>query len=273
MAWVVCQDADGFLRQCRRVLTEQPSLHNVAWSAVGRAQRATSVTAKPMFLTLNTDDGDIVHAFTESNNEHLVLSAMSSAAAESLAVFLYQKAMSFRGLEGPPPAAKAFAIQWSRMTQAKYKIEMRQGIYELICVHLPDSNGGCMIPATDVHRPQLQRFIQGFWHDCFPDQTITAKNIQSSAQRFIEHKRAFLWQDAQGRCVSMAAIVRESPLTSSISGVYTPPAYRGLGHAARVVANLSQAQLDAGKSACNLFTDLDNATSNGVYTRIGYALT
>ena len=68
----------------------------------------------------------------------------------------------------------------------------------------------------------------------------------------------------------MAAIVRESPLTSSISGVYTPPAYRGLGHAARVVANLSQAQLDAGKSACNLFTDLDNATSNAIYTRIGY---
>ena len=76
MAWVVCQDADGFLRQCRRVLTEQPSLHNMAWSAVGRAQRATSVAAKPMFLTLNTDDGDSVHAFTEANDEHLVLSAM-----------------------------------------------------------------------------------------------------------------------------------------------------------------------------------------------------
>ena len=36
------------------------------------------------------------------------------------------------------------------------------------------------------------------------------------------------------------------------------------------MATLSQAQLDAGKRACNLHTDLANPTSNGVYRRIGY---
>ena len=68
----------------------------------------------------------------------------------------------------------------------------------------------------------------------------------------------------------MAAIVRESPNTTSISLVYTPPKQRGRGHAARVVAALSQAQLESGKIACNLHTDLDNPTSNGVYIRLGY---
>ena len=44
------------------------------------------------------------------------------------------------------------------------------------------------------------------------------------------------------------------------------------GYAAQLVAALSQAQLDRGKSACNLHTDLDNPTSNAIYRGIGYRL-
>ncbi len=44
------------------------------------------------------------------------------------------------------------------------------------------------------------------------------------------------------------------------------------GYAARVVASLSQAQLDAGKKTCNLHADLTNPTSNGVYRRIGHTM-
>jgi predicted GNAT family acetyltransferase len=36
------------------------------------------------------------------------------------------------------------------------------------------------------------------------------------------------------------------------------------------VAAASQAQLDAGRQFCFLFTDLANPTSNHIYTEIGY---
>jgi predicted GNAT family acetyltransferase len=37
-----------------------------------------------------------------------------------------------------------------------------------------------------------------------------------------------------------------------------------------VTAELSQRQLDGGRSFCFLYTDLANPTSNAIYERIGY---
>ena len=55
-----------------------------------------------------------------------------------------------------------------------------------------------------------------------------------------------------------------------VSTVYTPPEFRRRGYAAACVAALSQRLLDSGKRACFLFADRANATSNGIYQRIGY---
>lgn len=52
--------------------------------------------------------------------------------------------------------------------------------------------------------------------------------------------------------------------------MYTPPEHRNRGYASAVVARLSQAILDGGKSFCTLFTDLGNPTSNRIYRKLGY---
>jgi hypothetical protein len=146
---------------------------------------------------------------------------------------------------------------------------MDQGLYELRTVDMPDAAGGRLVRAEDQHRDILHELVEGFVA-CFPDQPMTSAMIDERVERFLYEERAFLWQQSDQSFVSMAAIVRESPKTSSISWVYTPPERRQRGHAARVVAALSKAQLDAGKVACNLHTDLANSTSNGIYTRLGY---
>ena len=80
-----------------------------------------------------------------------------------------------------------------------------------------------------------------------------------------------MWQRAEdGEAVCMALVIRESPKAASISGVFTPPSHRRRGYASRLVATLSDEMLRAGKTACNLHTDLANATSNRVYVRVGY---
>ncbi|MBA3875975.1 MAG: hypothetical protein C0498_03420 [Anaerolinea sp.] len=60
-----------------------------------------------------------------------------------------------------------------------------------------------------------------------------------------------------------------NPTGPSIS-VYTPPRHRGRGFASNLVAEVSQAQLDAGRRFVVLFTDLANPTSNAIYQEIGY---
>ena len=55
-----------------------------------------------------------------------------------------------------------------------------------------------------------------------------------------------------------------------IAPVYTPPAHRGRGYGSAVTAAATRAQLDAGRSACYLYTDLANLTSNQLYRALGY---
>jgi predicted GNAT family acetyltransferase len=55
-----------------------------------------------------------------------------------------------------------------------------------------------------------------------------------------------------------------------VNYVYTPPAERRKGYAAACVAALSKKLLDEGSETCLLFADAGNATSNGVYRRLGY---
>ena len=176
------------------------------------------------------------------------------------------------GVEGPRAAVNAFVDSWSQYLNYVHEVELNQGLYELTKVHMPELKGGQMLLATEVHQDVLQRLTLEFWRECFPDRLVTEKQVSARVQRFITQEKAFLWQDHTGHFVSMAVVVRESPHTASISGVFTSPNHRGLGHAARIVASLSQNRLDAGKRACNLHTDLDNDTSNGVYVRVGYAL-
>ena len=55
-----------------------------------------------------------------------------------------------------------------------------------------------------------------------------------------------------------------------IGPVYTPPAFRGRSYATTLTADVSAAQLAAGRRFCFLYTDLANPTSNAIYERIGY---
>ena len=71
--------------------------------------------------------------------------------------------------------------------------------------------------------------------------------------------------------MSMAKMSREMVTVCAVSFVYTPPYFRGHGHATSCVAGVSRAILARGYKRCVLYTDLSNPTSNSIYQKIGYA--
>ena len=253
-------------------MVAQESLNNLAWAAIERSTHSDSETADYTFLTLNEAQSSQAHAFVKHSDKHLVLGAMSKPQAGLLVAFVESQKIPLQLIEGPQEAALHFAKAWALAAGRSHEIEMNQGLYELTQVEMPDFAGGQMVPATEENREVLQDFFAGFSRDCFPNRPIKPDQVESRVQRFLSSKKAYLWQNRDKEVVSMAAIVRESPNTTSISIVYTPPNHRRQGHAARIVAALSQARLDAGKTACNLHTDLSNSTSNSVYLRIGYEM-
>ena len=269
MAWTPCTAARELIERRSATLEAQESLYNLTWAALHRAQQA-DMSARFTFFTYDEGRRSSAHALISHQAQHLIISEMSDDQAAQLIRFLDERGVELSELEGPREATHAALLHWSRRADRSYELQLTQGLYELTRVKSPALNGGQLTRAVQEHTALLQSWVTGFWRDCFPEDHISADQALKRAERYIRERRAHLWLTSAGEPVSMAVVVRESPNTASISGVYTPPQHRGQGYAGRVVASLSQAQLDAGKRACNLHTDLSNPTSNELYIRIGY---
>jgi hypothetical protein len=109
------------------------------------------------------------------------------------------------------------------------------------------------------------------WIKAFEAEALDEDNERhlERANRVISRGDIFFWE-APGEVVSMAMKTRPLKNSITVSGVYTPPAHRRQGYASALVAKLSQHLLDMGYEFINLFTDLDNPTSNAIYQKIGY---
>lgn len=70
--------------------------------------------------------------------------------------------------------------------------------------------------------------------------------------------------------VSMAVAREFGAGVAQIGPIYTPPDQRRRGYVGALMAAATQRMLDQGCTACTLFTDLRNATSNHIYREIGY---
>lgn len=270
MRWRVCADAEEFLRIRGDVLRSNESLHCLALAACARFESRPGEPPSHTFLVLEGDPSTWSYAIVGSDSQTAVLSRMDEEPARALARRLDAMSLELEIAEGPEHPALAFSRLWSEVRGVPFERTMDTGLYEVTRVVLHDADGGCMVPAAQENETLLRDFLAGFHHDCFPNDPFPVEKIHKRVKRLIDERKGALWRTRDGELVAMAAVVRESLNAASISLVYTPREHRRRGYAARLVGELSQAQLRSGKAACNLHADMKNATAHGVYTRLGY---
>ena len=139
--------------------------------------------------------------------------------------------------------------------------------FELHTLQPPRDPGGAYRDATGADAGVLVPWTVAFWE--FIDEPLGGDAAVTTVERLTGNGDFAVWE-RDGAIVSMAAVVRRTPRSSTIAFVYTPPELRGRGYASAVVAALTKRELDAGARWCSLFTDLANPTSNHVYTALGY---
>ena len=139
--------------------------------------------------------------------------------------------------------------------------------FELRTVRPPRLPAGRFRVAALAEVERLARWFVAFGADI--REVITAEGAASRVAELVSAGDLAVWE-LDGEAVSMAAVSRRTPWSSSIGFVYTPPELRGRGFASAVTAALSQRELDAGQRWCSLFTDQANPTSNHIYADIGY---
>ena len=272
MSWDFCEDADDFYARRQLVLDENESLNCLAFAAIHQAKTSDRGVQDFVFCTFRESGSSTAHAVYSRESQILVLSTMSDEQAVQLWAFFNHHTIAVQLVEGPRGAALQFATRWSQATSRPHEVEMRQGLYEVTSPVMPDAAGGTLVVAADNDEAKLNQFLTAFIKECFPEKPTSEAHISNRVRRMITERKGYFWKNLEGQAVSMASVVRESPNTASISLVYTPREHRSCGYGANVVASLSQDQLSRGKRACNLYADLANETSTGVYKRIGYTL-
>jgi len=209
--------------------------------------------------------GSIVGCAYRTPPHQVGVTELPPAAVEPLVTSLRETYLNLPGVGGPEATATAFAESWTARFGGKYSLEHRQRLHSLTSVAFPSAPApGMLRPALEADVPVARAWMAGFIRD-----TGVRRLGADAAARLIEERRLHFWVDGEPRC--MLGAVRETPNTTGIAAVYTPPPFRNCGYASIAVATLSGQLLDAGRRSCFLYTDLANPVSNAVYRRVGYA--
>lgn len=230
-----------------------------------------TITADPaafpdaVFAWAEDPVGEIGAAVVRNPPHGLLGAACSKAAAEALMALLLGTDPDPPSIIAAQPSARLLADAWRVATGGSVVTAMTQTIYALHAVTRPERPAaGSARPATREDRALIVDWLRAF----VADVGFGGGDEAAIADRRIARGQLVLWHDRAavalaGVHVPVAGVVRLGP-------VYTPPASRRRGYATALVAAVSAAALTDGASACMLFADAADPTSNGIYRAIGY---
>lgn len=173
------------------------------------------------------------------------------------------QALNVPGVVGPDDTPKWFVERAVQFGQ-EFHDPIPYGIHAL---REPPQYPGSPGSPRQVGAADIDLYVR--WMLAFYDEAIPHE--QKPDRGLLEKKATsyFLWT-VGGEAVSMAGIVRRTRLSAGITGVYTPPNYRGQGYAGSVTAAVVEQIFAEGKAAACLYTDMRNPYSNRCYAKIGF---
>lgn len=260
-------DFQGYATAVLPWLTRDPVTNNVAYTLVEQ-RLAGAVPVEPDALWLRVYDGDdLIGVALRTPPWGLLVSPMPPAAVLAVAGALTAAGVGLPSVNGPVEVAAGVAEAYATATGTRAVPGTTSRLYRLGTLTPPAGVPGSLREATAADRDLLLAWTHDFVADVDPDST--AQSAREVDGRLPRGGLIWLWEDA-GEPVSMAWLSRPAAGAVRVSGVYTPPPYRRRGYAAAVTAAVSAVALERGATACLLFTDLANPTSNAIYQRLGY---
>jgi hypothetical protein len=261
------RDVVAFLEAAEPFLVAREAEHNLILGVTSNLREAPEEFTEAPYLATVLANGRVVAAAMQTPPHNLVLSEIDHPGAiAALADDLVDRDLP--GALGPVEHVRAFVDARIARGGRPARLAFSERIFRLTEVVAPRPASGRLRRAAPVDRPLILDWISAFMAEAL--EPADAADVEGMTDRWLagRGRTAYLWED--GDVVSLAGIGSPTPHGVRVGPVYTPPARRGRGYASALVASISQAALDAGRSFCFLFTDLANPTSNHIYETIGY---
>jgi uncharacterized protein len=261
-------DARPFLAAARKMLYTRETVNNLILGVSERLVENPKTCKNPFFFTVEDEVGDVILAAIMTPPHNLILAgdAQFELGFPALIDHLKTHHIDIPGVIAPAEIADGFLRAWERQVGEVGDLNRRMRVYELRQVQTQRFPPGTFQLAGPLEIPIIAKWIQAFEAEALGESH--EMNI-ARAERLITGDQIFTWT-VDEETVSMAMKTRPIAHSITIGGVYTPPEHRCRGYAGALVANLSQYLLDEGYQFVNLFTDLDNPTSNKIYQEVGY---
>jgi uncharacterized protein len=264
-------DHGAFSRHVIDYLLRNESTNNILLSMVDDPHRTANaaVNVHEFFMCTIDRSGRPVFVGVRRPGFHLVINGDHEADIIACTVDgIVAQMPELKGVIGPRPITEAFAERYEHVTRVPCSIEMEQLIYELVRVEKLTLAPGRLRLAGPSDTPLLIEWFAAFQRDIGSPRG--SDHIRDRVLGMIARKNAYIWE-YETRPVSLALHSRSTRNGATISGVFTPPEYRGRGFATACVSSVSNTLLESGYSHCCLYTDANFPTSNRIYKRIGYA--
>jgi predicted GNAT family acetyltransferase len=261
------RDVGAFLEAAEPFLVAREAEHNLILGVMSNLREAPEEFTESPYLATVMANGRVVAAAMQTPPHHLVLSEIDHPGAiAALADDLVDRDLP--GALGPVEHVRAFIDARIARGGARARLAFSERIFRLTAVVPPRPCSGRVRPAASADRPLILDWVDAFMREALEPADRAA--VEGMTDRWLagRGRTVYLWED--GEVVSLAGIGSPTPHGVRVGPVYTPPARRNRGYASALVAGISQAALDAGRSFCFLFTDLANPTSNHIYETIGY---
>ena len=260
--------AHDFLASAGGMLYGRETVHNLILGVSERLDKDPTAYENPFFAIVETDSGEVILAAVMTPPHNLILAGEEQVELgfPPLIEHLQNHNILIPGVIAPSQIADQFVHVWKHHVGQDGKVNMRMRVYELRQVDMPPLPPGGFRRATKQDIPTIASWLQAFTLEALGE----SEEIDlDRAENFVTSGKVFIWERDKA-IVSMAMQTRPIAHSVSVSGVYTPPKHRRQGYAGALVAHLSQHLLDEGYRFVNLFTDLDNPTSNKIYQEVGY---
>ena len=261
-------DVDTFLAAAGDFLVAREAEHNLILGICSNLrERPASFAGAPYLATVSARDR-VVAAALQTPPFQLILSEVDDPAAiPLLAEDLLGRDLP--GALGPVEQIRAFVDARVALGGPNAHMRFSERIFQLTAVRAPRPIAGNARLAVPADGELVEAWIAAFLHEALgQDDPAEARDVVagwlSGRGRAIH-----LWEDG-GIPVSLAGAGSSTPNGIRIGPVYTPSESRGRGYASALVSAVSQAELDAGRRFCFLFTDLANPTANHIYQALGY---